>query len=143
MATTTTKGYPASTVEQSTLPPTARPDAPPSSTVNPTRSHTVPQRAATVPNEGTRVTDSAQQTTASPTSATGRVPWKDQVIAYAKKTRGKVLRKVCPAPRWERTLISLTPIQPTLKEHGDQILAGEANKASFQGRVFGDFPRED
>ncbi|KAN0135330.1 hypothetical protein V8E53_006895 [Lactarius tabidus] len=54
-------------------------------------------------------TDAQGTTSTGPTAAANKIPWKEQVIAYAKKTRGAVLRK------------------PTLKEHGDQILTGEAS----------------
>jgi hypothetical protein len=43
----------------------------------------IDETAATLPNEGTVITDCAQQTvspTAIPTSETGPVPWKEQVI---------------------------------------------------------------
>ncbi|KAH8984408.1 hypothetical protein EDB92DRAFT_1946771 [Lactarius akahatsu] len=96
-----------------TAPTSTTEHAPPLSTaVQPIRTGTTSPRG--VGTEENRVADtSAQGTTespsASPTSSTGKVPWKDQVIAYAKKTRGAVLRK------------------STLKEHGDQILAGEAS----------------
>ncbi|KAN0118647.1 hypothetical protein V8E52_005070 [Russula decolorans] len=58
--------------------------------------------------DGPRVADPNASGT-SPTSLTGRVPWRDQVVAFAKKTRGTIFRK------------------STLKEQGDQILAGEAS----------------
>ncbi|KAI9452762.1 hypothetical protein BJY52DRAFT_1190019 [Lactarius psammicola] len=87
---------------------------PRSAAVEPIRTGTAPPQGVATGPEETRVADtSAQGTTesppTSPTSSTGKIPWKDQVIAYAKKTRGAVLRK------------------STLKEHGDQILAGEAS----------------
>ncbi|EIM81741.1 uncharacterized protein STEHIDRAFT_161907 [Stereum hirsutum FP-91666 SS1] len=48
-----------------------------------------------VPQDGTQVTEKAN------------IPWKEQVIGYAQKTRGTVLGK------------------NGLKDHGDQILQGE------------------
>ncbi|KAF8467556.1 hypothetical protein DFH94DRAFT_292098 [Russula ochroleuca] len=78
--------------------------APMSGPINPNRIDNTSQQAAPGPGDGSRVADPNLSNT-SPTSASGRVPWKDQVIAYAKKTRGTLLRK----------------------EHGDQILAGEAS----------------
>ncbi|KAI9507619.1 hypothetical protein F5148DRAFT_89507 [Russula earlei] len=69
----------------------------------------VSQSTAFDPNQIHTRTASQQAATESPTSSSGRVAWKDQVIAFAKKTRGTIFRK------------------PTLKEHGDQILAGEAS----------------
>jgi len=94
MATTTT--HPAYAANSSTPPFQAQTASPPSQNVDPSRIHAVPQQADMKPDDRT-------------TAPTGPVPWKEQVIAYAKKTRGKVLRK------------------PTLTEHGDQILAGEAS----------------
>ncbi|KAI9443615.1 hypothetical protein H4582DRAFT_2054592 [Lactarius indigo] len=100
------------TMNTMTAPTSTTNAAPLFTTVQPIRTGTPPPRGFGT--EENRVADtSAQGTTespsASPTSPTGKVPWKDQVIAYAKKTRGAVLRK------------------STLKEHGDQILAGEAS----------------
>ncbi|KAF8491179.1 hypothetical protein F5888DRAFT_1068905 [Russula emetica] len=63
-----------------------------------------PEQAAAGPGDVPRVEDPNVSGT-SPTSPTGRIPWKDQVVAFAKKTRGTIFRK----------------------EHGDQILAGEAS----------------
>ncbi|KAH9983016.1 hypothetical protein BJV74DRAFT_852393 [Russula compacta] len=95
----------------------AQTDVPPSHTVDPDRIYTVPEQATTGAADGTRgididpnIPNTSQPTTAAiPVSKSGRVPWKDQVVAFAKKTRGTLFRK------------------PTLKEHGDQILAGEAS----------------
>lgn len=83
----------------------------PSDVAPPTRVDTLPQQAATQPqDDGTHV-HAAPQCDASPTAARleGKIPWKEQVVAYAQKARGSVLRK------------------PTLKEHGQQILQGDAN----------------
>ncbi|KAI0269980.1 hypothetical protein BC834DRAFT_581649 [Gloeopeniophorella convolvens] len=87
-----------SKTEQTTAPAAeAQRVASPSDMANPTRVDTAPQQA-TEPGSGTTVpADSNAQLvspTADPTSASGQVPWKEQVIAYAKKTRGSVLRKV-------------------------------------------------
>ncbi|KAH8977349.1 hypothetical protein EDB86DRAFT_420666 [Lactarius hatsudake] len=99
------------TVEYTMTAPTSTTEhaAPLSTAVQPIRTGTTPPRG--IDTEENRIADTSAQgsPTASPTSPTGKVPWKDQVIAYAKKTRGAVLRK------------------STLKEHGDQILAGEAS----------------
>lgn len=96
-------------------PPTSTTEnaVPITSTVEPIRICPAPSQGVG-PEESRVVADTGAQGTTespstSPTSAANKIPWKDQVIAYAKKTRGSVLRK------------------PTLKEHGDQILTGEAS----------------
>ena len=52
-----------------------------------------------------------------------KVPFKEQVIAAAKKTRGTVLGKVRSTSPPRVTI--LTPFQPELKEDAQQILDGE------------------
>ncbi|KAL1727141.1 hypothetical protein EV714DRAFT_238925 [Schizophyllum commune] len=65
----------------------------PSQVAEPTRTNSVPQQASTMPGDGAEVHE--------------KVPFKEQVIAAAKKTRGTVLGK------------------PELKEDAQQILDGE------------------
>ena len=52
-----------------------------------------------------------------------KVPFKEQVIAAAKKTRGTVLGKVRSTGSPHATLLTL--LQPELKEDAQQILDGE------------------
>ncbi|KAI0037295.1 hypothetical protein FA95DRAFT_1568191 [Auriscalpium vulgare] len=89
----------------------ANPSLKPSDVVEPTRVSEAPQQASTQPGSGSEVRDPQAQAADGPrvVEVPGEpVPWKDSVIAYAKKTRGTVLRK------------------SSLKEHGDKILAGVA-----------------
>ncbi|KAI0312058.1 hypothetical protein OF83DRAFT_1147935 [Amylostereum chailletii] len=81
---------------QSTSPQHDEPVILPSKVAPPTRSDTEPQQAATQPGDGSEVHKT-------------KVPFKEQVIGYAQKTRGTALRK------------------PSLKEHGDQVLSGSAD----------------
>ncbi|KDQ62598.1 hypothetical protein JAAARDRAFT_54523 [Jaapia argillacea MUCL 33604] len=69
----------------------------PSEVAPPTKVDTEPQQASTQPGDGSEV------------HSEGKVPWKDQVLGYAKKTRGTVLGK------------------SATKEHGEKILQGEAS----------------
>ncbi|KAF8585098.1 hypothetical protein K439DRAFT_1081223 [Ramaria rubella] len=59
----------------------------PSEVASPTRTNSQPQQASTQPGDGgkSRVED--------PDSFGNRVPWKNQVLGYAKVTRGKVFGK--------------------------------------------------
>ncbi|PPQ75817.1 hypothetical protein CVT24_002679 [Panaeolus cyanescens] len=84
----------------------------PSKSVEPTRVDTPRQQASTEPNDGSRVhfgernlQENRNQTTAERQEQ--GVPFKEQVIGYAQKTRGTLLGK------------------PELKEHGQQILEGQ------------------
>ncbi|KAF9556726.1 hypothetical protein CPC08DRAFT_765027 [Agrocybe pediades] len=76
--------------------------------VEPYKVDTLPQQGSTQPGDGKEVhTDG--QFTADSNAATGqhqKVPFKEQVIGVAQKTRGTLLNK------------------PELKEHGEQILEG-------------------
>ncbi|KAA1469673.1 hypothetical protein DENSPDRAFT_835325 [Dentipellis sp. KUC8613] len=104
----------------------------PSDVAPPTRSDSVPQQAGTQPGDGSKVHDHEQihedgrgapsgsganvpptkgphQEGVPAAQVTGKVPWKEQVIAYAQKTRGTVLRK------------------SSLKEHADKVLQGETS----------------
>ncbi|KAL1667464.1 hypothetical protein GGF50DRAFT_124792 [Schizophyllum commune] len=71
----------------------ARSEHPTGSVAEPTRTNSIPQQASTMPGDGAEVHE--------------KVPFKEQVIAAAKKTRGTVLGK------------------PELKEDAQQILDGE------------------
>ncbi|KAI0031924.1 hypothetical protein K488DRAFT_51023 [Vararia minispora EC-137] len=76
----------------------------PSSVVNPQRVDTLPQQGSTQPDDGQAV--HAQQ---QPVEEQGQPSFKEQVIGYAQKTRGAVLRK------------------SELKQHGEQVLEGRAD----------------
>ncbi|KAL0574939.1 hypothetical protein V5O48_007013 [Marasmius crinis-equi] len=90
----------------------------PSQVVEPGHSDTAAQQASTQPGDGTNIKGANVKETTGPDGQPLRVvevpaeqhevPFKDQVIGYAKKTRGTVLNK------------------PDLKEHGEQILQGTA-----------------
>ncbi|KAH9959791.1 hypothetical protein BC827DRAFT_1268558 [Russula dissimulans] len=111
VATTTTNTTPASKPSPS-APPGAQAAVPPSGAVEPNRMPAESQHGrvqTTFSDPDGVLSEAAAAEPSSPTTSSGRVAWKDQVIAFAKKTRGTLLRK------------------PTLKEHGDQILAGQAN----------------
>ncbi|KIJ24204.1 hypothetical protein M422DRAFT_33147 [Sphaerobolus stellatus SS14] len=54
----------------------------PSEVTQPTRSDSTPQQASTQPGDGARAHNEED-----------KVPWKDEVIGYAKVTRGKLLGK--------------------------------------------------
>ncbi|THV02984.1 hypothetical protein K435DRAFT_962655 [Dendrothele bispora CBS 962.96] len=92
----------------------AQPDQPtsegvrmPSEVVQPTRSTTEPQQGATQPGTGSKVHVEPDGTKVVEVPAP-HVPFKEQVIGYAKKTRGTVLNN------------------PETKEHGEAILEGKA-----------------
>ncbi|KAF9046549.1 hypothetical protein BJ165DRAFT_1173281 [Panaeolus papilionaceus] len=83
----------------------------PSKTVEPTRIDTPRQQASTAPDDGNRVhfgEKNLEQINNQTTTERQEkdVPFKEQVIGYAQKTRGTLLGK------------------PDLKEHGEQILEG-------------------
>jgi len=80
----------------------------PSEVVKPTRTDTEPQQAATQPGDGGEVhfgqpAPNVVQTTSEPS----KVPFKEQVIGVAKKTRGTILKN------------------PELKQEGEMILEGQ------------------
>ncbi|GLB38636.1 hypothetical protein LshimejAT787_0505010 [Lyophyllum shimeji] len=80
----------------------------PSEVVRPTRTDTEPQQAATQPGDGGEVHSTRQPPTVIQIpSEPAKVPFKEQVIGVAKKTRGTVLNK------------------PELKEEGEMILEGQ------------------
>ncbi|KAI0000287.1 hypothetical protein BJV77DRAFT_973151 [Russula vinacea] len=69
---------------KSSPPPLDAQTAAPSGPINPNRiDNNMFQQAASGPGDGSRVADPNLSNT-SPTSSSGRVSWKDQVIAYAK-----------------------------------------------------------
>ncbi|KAK7028148.1 hypothetical protein VNI00_014963 [Paramarasmius palmivorus] len=76
----------------------------PSEVVEPTRSNTAPQQGSTQPGSGSAV----HETTGAQSTEQPHLSFKEQVIGVAQKTRGTVLNK------------------PDLKEHGEQVLAGNA-----------------
>ncbi|RDB14665.1 hypothetical protein Hypma_016342 [Hypsizygus marmoreus] len=84
----------------------------PSDVVHPTRSDTPPQQGATQPGDGSEVhvRQPATNIVEVPSDQTGapKVPFKEQVIGVAKKTRGTLLGK------------------PDVKEQGEMILEGKA-----------------
>ncbi|KAG7096004.1 hypothetical protein E1B28_006686 [Marasmius oreades] len=94
--------------------PAEKHTARPSDVVEPTQITTAPQQGSTQPGDGSTVRE-----TTGPDGQPLRVievpgdehqvPFKDQVIGYAKKTRGTMLNK------------------PELKEHGEQIIQGTAS----------------
>ncbi|KAF9452910.1 hypothetical protein P691DRAFT_802768 [Macrolepiota fuliginosa MF-IS2] len=92
---------------------------PPSSFARPTVVDDAPQQALTQPGGGTTINTDVEATQPSqqvshPGPGLGEespgkeIPFKEQVIGVAQKTRGTLLRK------------------PKLKEHGEKILVGEA-----------------
>ncbi|KAI0064122.1 hypothetical protein BV25DRAFT_1823662 [Artomyces pyxidatus] len=82
----------------------------PSDVAPPTQVDTASQQASTQPGDGSEVRDpAAGASTVGATPELPKVPFKDQVIAHAKKSRGTLLGK------------------PELKEHGNQILQGQAD----------------
>ncbi|KAF9533090.1 hypothetical protein CPB83DRAFT_890218 [Crepidotus variabilis] len=80
---------------------------PPSAVVEPTRVETPAQQGSTAPGDGHVVHDHHASHTNTSAGASEKLPFKEQVIAYAQKTRGTILGK------------------PGLKEHGDAILDGQ------------------
>ncbi|KAL0960779.1 hypothetical protein HGRIS_005799 [Hohenbuehelia grisea] len=85
----------------------------PSEVVAPTRTDSIPQQASTQPGDGShKHHDHHEQNQAGqPVNVVEvpgqKVPFKDQVIGYAQKTRGTLLGK------------------PEVKEHGEKVLEGQ------------------
>jgi len=86
--------------------------------VTPTKVDEAPQQASTAPGDGHVAHDNphekeAESTGQLPThtASPDKVPFREQVIGYAQKTRGTILQK------------------PELKEHGEQILQGRTTYA--------------
>ncbi|TFK52298.1 hypothetical protein OE88DRAFT_1807231 [Heliocybe sulcata] len=84
----------------------------PSEVVPPRQVTEEPQQASTSPGDGSNVHYDAEKNVQYVEKPGGKIPWKDQVVGYAKEVRGTVLGK-----------------QDT-KEHGEKILNGEASPAS-------------
>ncbi|KAK7468950.1 hypothetical protein VKT23_003449 [Stygiomarasmius scandens] len=80
----------------------------PSEVVQPTRSTTQPQQGSTQPGDGTTIHTEPDGTRVVEVPPP-HVPFKEQVVGYAKKTRGTVLN------------------HPDTKEHGEAILEGKAS----------------
>ncbi|KAF9464104.1 hypothetical protein BDZ94DRAFT_1308127 [Collybia nuda] len=88
----------------------------PSEVARPTRSDTAPQQASTQPGDGHEIHTGKHagkqpegvNVVEVPAQTTEKVPFKEQVIGVAKKTRGTLLGK------------------PELKQHGEMILEGKA-----------------
>jgi len=83
----------------------------PSECVRPSKVDTAPQQASTSPEDGTHVHQEPEQMAAgehgAPGEQGGKVPFKEQVLGYAKKTRGTLLAK------------------PDLKQQGEKLIQGE------------------
>ncbi|CAA7262956.1 unnamed protein product [Cyclocybe aegerita] len=90
---------------------------PPSHEVAPTKVDTLPQQGSTQPGDGATVHAGGEiyptemSASTQPSQTTGKVPFKEQVVGYAQKTRGTLLGK------------------PELKDHGERILAGQTTHA--------------
>ncbi|KAF8158179.1 hypothetical protein B0H34DRAFT_707737 [Crassisporium funariophilum] len=99
-------------VDDSIIDPTTAPTVlPPSHQAPATKVDDMPQQASTQPGDGGHVhthghTDTSRASN-NPTQHTEKVPFKEQVIGYAQKTRGTLLGK------------------DDLKEHGEMILDGQ------------------
>ncbi|KAF5315371.1 hypothetical protein D9619_007116 [Psilocybe cf. subviscida] len=82
----------------------------PSEVVEPRKVHDVAQQGSTQPGDGSTVHEDGHlhhNDTATGARTQEKVPFKEQVIGVAQKTRGTLLGK------------------PDLKDHGEQILRGE------------------
>ncbi|KAH8833923.1 hypothetical protein DL96DRAFT_1578847 [Flagelloscypha sp. PMI_526] len=78
----------------------------PSDVVAPHRTDSIPQQGSTQPGDGHK-DHTAQMNNAEPVVEVHKVPFKEQVIGFAKKTRGTVLN------------------HPETKEAGNKILEGQ------------------
>ncbi|KZT27420.1 hypothetical protein NEOLEDRAFT_1130978 [Neolentinus lepideus HHB14362 ss-1] len=81
----------------------------PSEVAKPTKVSEEPQQGSTQPGDGSTVHYDAEKNIQYVERPGGKVPWKDQVLGYAKEIRGTMLRK------------------PETKDHGEKILQGEAS----------------
>ncbi|KAF9262772.1 hypothetical protein L218DRAFT_959918 [Marasmius fiardii PR-910] len=95
--------------------PAEKHTARPSGFVEPTRDTTAPQQGSTQPGDGSTVRETTGpdgqplRVVEVPAQGEQHVPFKDQVVGYAKKTRGAMLGN------------------HELKDHGEQILHGTAS----------------